>query len=267
MNATFRKTLLWVSATSSFLCLVCISISRGNYLPYRLFLELGFVWIGMLLGYKLNFGKKTRTITAALSLLLLMTWACRMAISDLSTVFSRIIMHQFICPLAFTLFGAAHSGIMSKEGNKETALKSALVLALLFPLIVVTAYVGNGWTVRSFLEWEDMPWDIFRIVRDCSCEISMYLRFVFYIFLIRMFRSEPLQKIADKKWFKWLAGVLIAFTGVCFFMRCRWFLFSAYFTYRHSVVVLPLPAVWYMVYLLYRYGGRACVRIKQITEK
>lgn len=266
MNTAFRKTLLLVSGVASLLYLVNLTVSRGNYLPYRLLLELGFVWIGTMLGYRLGLGKKTRTVMAALALPLLVIWSGKMLFLTPGTVLFRICISQLLSPVAFTLFGAAHSGIMSKDGDKESALKSALALSLFFPMIVITAYIGSGWTAISFLEWEDMPWDTFTTIRDCSWIISMFLRSAFYVFLVRMFRLDPLQRIAGSKWLKWTVGSLIVLAGVVYFMRGTWYLNSSYLTHRYFSTVLLIPAVWYVLYTLYMLGNRAYLRVRTIRE-
>lgn len=253
-----------VAVTLCALMFWCFLVYRGDFLPKRVLVELGFVWIGMVLGCKLNAGKKARTIAGALSLPLLVLWSLWTVIIQYSSVLFRLYTAWFISPLAFFAFGFAHSGIMSEGEGKNLALKSALFLSLLFPLIIVSAYIGNGWTARQFLELDRIPWESFAVIRESSWVISMFLRLVFYVFLVRMFRSEQLQAVSSSKWFKWIAGFLIAFSGFAILMgELRSFHF---WSVGKFIDVLIIPAVWYVIYYLYRVGRKGYGRFKQIKD-
>lgn len=254
-----------VAATVSVLYLASFFMTRGDYLPSRMFVEIGFVWVGMVIGCKLNLGKTARTVTAALSLPLLLLGSLGMLFAGMNSLLSDICSFRTIGPLAFILFGIAHSGVLEEETGSKTALRSSLVLSLLFPLIVIFTYIAWGWTVRSFLEWEDMPIKTFFAVRESSGIVSMFLRLVFYVFLVRLFRTEPLQKLSVCRWFRWLAILLIVITGLSYFMR-GWRFIHSFMGRRYFLSAISVPAVWYIVYYIYKWGKKPYGRLRQIRE-
>lgn len=269
-----KNLLLLVGLTSSLFFIACMVVNRGDVLPNRLFIELGFVWLGMLLGYKMNPSKTIRTTCAVIATLLLMLWALRLYVSPAVLGFWLYRLGRFwgLGPLAFMLFGFSHSQMISKESGKDDALVSALVLSVLTPLIIATAYVGAGWTAREFLELDDVPIERFIAIRESSWLFSTFLRVILYVLLIRVFMSNPLQKASESKWLKWIAGFLIIFTGVEFVIRAmRLYHFRiSYITSSSFYYIMLVPAVWYIAYYMYGVGrkwGAGAAQIRSYVKK
>ena len=263
-----KNLLLLVGLTSSLFFIACMVVNRGDVLPNRLFIELGFVWLGMLLGYKMNPSKTIRTTCAVIATLLLMLWALRLYVSPNVLGFWLCRLGRFwgLDPLVFMLFGFSHSQMISKESGKDDALVFALVLSVLTPLIIATAYVGAGWTAREFLELDDVPIERFIAIRESSWLFSTFLRVILYVLLIRVFMSSPLQKASESKWLKWIAGFLIIFTGLVFItkaMRLHHY-HSSFITSYSLCYIILVPAVWYFAYYMYGAGRKWFARAAQI---
>lgn len=266
-----KNLLLLVGLTSSLFFIACmVVLNRGDILPNRLFIEFGLVWLGMLLGYKMNPGKAIRTSCAVIATLLLMLWALRLYVSPKVIGFWLYLFGRFwgLGPLAFMLFGFSHSQMIGKASGKDDALVSALVLSVLTPLIIATAYVGAGWTAREFLELDDVPIERFIVIRESSWLFSTFLRVVLYVLLIRVFMSDPLQKVAESKWMKWIAGFIIIFTGVDFVIRAMWLYHFriSYITSSSFYYIMLVPAIWYIAYYMCGIGRKWVARAVQIRS-
>lgn len=262
-----KNLLRLVALTSSVLFIADLLVHRGDILPDRLFIELGFVWIGMLLGYKLKLNGTLKTSCAVIATILMVFWAIRLYLDPASLGF----LYHFsrfwgLGPIAFILFGISHYRIITEKNNCDNAFAYAFVLAVLFPLITASAYIGTGWTARFFLDWEEMPFERFLFIRRASWLASMFLRVMFYVFLIRLFKTTSLQKAAESKWLMWVTGILVAFTGLVFAVRSmRFSHFSMVTVYNHWYMTV-IPAVWYVLYYLYVTGKKAINRGIQIRS-
>lgn len=221
----------------------------------------------MLLGYKLNLNGTLRTLCAVIATIFLVFWAIRLyldpAILGFLYPFSRF---SGLGLITFTLFGISHYRIISEKNKSDNAFAYAFVLAVLFPLITASAYVGTGWTARYFLDWEEMPFERFIFIRRISWLISMFLRLMFYVFTIRLFKTTSLQKVAESKWMIWISGILVAFTSLAFAVRSMQFIRFPFVTFYNLWDVLAFPAVWYVLYYLYNTGKKAIIWGIQIRE-